>query len=58
MNMDDRFEVMYQQGDFFSTWYEVIKDRETGVHYLKWQKGEVGGMTPLLDDEGKPVIEK
>ena len=34
----------------------VWVDRETGVNYL-WQfTGHAGGMTPLLDREGKPII--
>lgn len=31
-------------------------DRETGVNYLFHTSGYAGGMTPLLDREGKPVI--
>ena len=37
----------------------ILVDRETGVHYL-WIKSEsgAGGLTPLLDAEGKPVVTK
>ena len=31
-------------------------DRETGVNYLWHSTGHAGGMTPLLDREGKPII--
>ena len=31
-------------------------DRETGVNYLWHSSGEAGGMTPLLEREGKPII--
>ena len=31
-------------------------DRETGVNYLWHSTGHAGGMTPLLDRDGKPVI--
>jgi hypothetical protein len=31
-------------------------DRETGVNYLYHVSGYSGGLTPLLDREGKPVI--
>ena len=31
-------------------------DTETGVNYLFVQGGYAGGLTPLLDKNGKPVI--
>ena len=31
-------------------------DRETGVNYLWHSTGHAGGMTPLLDRDGKSVI--
>ena len=34
----------------------VWVDRETGVNYLWHSTGHAGGMTPLLDREGKPII--
>jgi len=37
---------------------KVIVDRETGVNYLFIQSGYAGGLTPLLDAEGKPIITK
>lgn len=51
---DKRFEVVYSQGTLTST--EIWVDRETGVHYLFHKSGYSGGMAPLLDSEGKPVI--
>lgn len=33
-------------------------DRETGVNYLFHAAGYAGGLTPLLDAEGKPVISR
>lgn len=36
----------------------VIVDKETGVNYLWAQNGTAGGLTPLLDAEGKPIITK
>lgn len=36
----------------------VIVDKETGVNYLWAQNGTAGGLTPLLDVEGKPIITK
>ena len=34
----------------------ILVDRLTGVNYLFVQAGYAGGLTPLLDREGKPVI--
>ncbi len=51
---DKRFEVVYSQG--ITTATEIWVDRETGVNYLFHKSGYSGGLTPLLDREGKPVI--
>ena len=40
----------------FATSSKVIKDTETGVCYLYHGDGYGGGLTPLLDKDGKPVI--
>nr|WP_325181705.1 DUF6440 family protein [uncultured Oscillibacter sp.] len=34
----------------------ILVDRETGVNYLFFQSANAGGLTPLLDREGKPVV--
>ena len=31
-------------------------DRETGVNYVFHASGYAGGLTPLLDRQGKPVV--
>lgn len=48
-----RFERIYSQ-DMGCT--EIYVDKETGVNYLFVHIGHGGGLTPLLDREGKPVI--
>jgi len=35
---------------------EVWVDRETGVNYLFHSSGYAGGLTPLLNRDGTPVI--
>ncbi|MBQ7542292.1 MAG: xylan 1,4-beta-xylosidase [Clostridia bacterium] len=50
----DRFEKVYSQGTMTTT--EIWIDKESGVQYLFHASGYAGGMTPLLDREGKPVI--
>ena len=52
--MEKRFVRTYSQGAITPT--EIWVDTQTGVNYLFHQSGYSGGMTPLLDREGKPVI--
>lgn len=54
MAKEERFEKTYSQGKLNVT--EIWVDRETGVNYLFHASGYAGGMTPLLDRDGKPVI--
>ena len=35
---------------------EIWVDSETGVNYIYHSSGYSGGLTPLIDREGKPVI--
>lgn len=51
---NERFEKIYTQGNVNKI--EIWMDKETGVNYLFRVSGYAGGMTPLLDKEGKPVI--
>lgn len=51
---EERFEKIYSQGIMNVT--EIWVDRETGVNYLYHASGNSGGLTVLLDAEGKPVI--
>ena len=52
--VDDRFIRIFKQGVANVT--EIWVDKETGVNYLFHVSGYAGGMTPLLDKDGKPVI--
>ena len=54
MAKNDRFEKVYSQGSINVT--EIWVDRETGVNYVFHASGSAGGLTPLLDRDGKPVI--
>jgi len=53
MSKEKRFEKIYSQG---MGSMEILVDKETGVNYLYRQSGYSGGMTVLLDKDGKPVI--
>lgn len=53
--MTDRFIKVYsQKGMVVST--EIWVDTETGVNYVFHKDGYAGGLTPLLDKDGKPVV--
>ena len=54
MARDDRFIKVYEQGKLNGT--EIWVDRETGVNYIFHFSGYAGGLTPLLNKEGKPVV--
>ena len=54
MAKNDRFDKVYSQGAM--SVIEIWVDKETGVNYIFRQSGYAGGMTPLLDRDGKPVV--
>ena len=54
MAKKDRFEKVYTQGALSTI--EIWVDKETGVNYIFRQSGDAGGLTPLLDRDGKPVV--
>ena len=49
-----RFEKVYSQGMIEN--FEIWVDRETGVNYLYHASGYSGGLTVLVDAEGKPIV--
>ncbi|MCI8739983.1 MAG: xylan 1,4-beta-xylosidase [Oscillibacter sp.] len=53
--MSKRFVKTYSQG-LVGSGLDIYVDRETGVSYLYAWSGGGGGLTPLLDRDGKPVI--
>jgi len=54
---DNRFVKVYSHGGGFSgpATY-ILVDKETGVNYLYAQSGYAGGLTPLLNRDGTPII--
>lgn len=52
----ERFVRTVKEGSDWTTKREVWVDRETGVNYLWVSSGYAGGLTPLLDRDGKPVV--
>ena len=54
--MDEkRFVRIYKQ-ETLTTLLEIWMDRDTGVNYLYRRNGYSGGMTVLVDRDGKPLI--
>ena len=54
MRQDDRFIRIYSKGAMNTN--EIWIDRETGVNYFYHAAGYSGGLTPLLDKDGKPIV--
>ena len=55
MAKEKRFEKIYAQ-EMGTT--EIWVDRETGVNYLYHSSGYSGGLTVLVDQDGKPIVTK
>ena len=54
---------MAKEKRFIKTWSdgalgcnEICVDRKTGVNYLYHSAGYSGGLTVLVDREGKPIV--
>lgn len=54
MKGEARFVCIYKQGTIDKT--EIFADTETGVNYIFRTAGYAGGLSVLLDSDGKPVI--
>ncbi len=53
----DRFVcTVISGGAFDACQCRVLVDRKTGVNYLWTASGYAGGLTVLLDAEGKPIV--
>ncbi len=56
----ERFEVVNKEGGLMNAAGQILilRDKETGVQYLWIVSGYAGGLTPLLDADGKPLIDR
>ena len=52
---EKRFVKTYSQGGF-DTAVQIWVDKKTGVNYLYTQSGYAGGLSPLLNRDGTPVV--
>lgn len=53
---EKRFIKIHTEGGFADNLMQIWVDRQTGVNYLFTAAGYSGGLTVLLDGQGKPVI--
>ena len=51
---EKRFVKVWSDGAFGSN--EIWVDKKTGVNYLFHASGYAGGLTPLLNRDGTPVV--
>ena len=58
MAEEKQFKRIYHQGGFSTPAVDILVDRKTGVNYIFTASGYAGGLTVLLDRDGKPVISK
>ena len=57
MAKEKRFvKILSEGGGFADNLMQIWVDRQTGVNYLYSASGYSGGLTVLLDREGKPVV--
>ena len=54
---ENRFTLEKEKLKGMSTGALVITDEETGVQYLFVSQGYAGGLTVLVDAEGKPLLD-
>ena len=54
MKKGKRFIKVWTDGAFGNN--EIWVDRETGVNYLYHSGGYGGGLTVLVDKDGKPIV--
>ena len=53
---EKRFVKVYSQSGFSGPSMQILVDRETGVNYVYAASGYSGGITPLLNRDGTPVV--
>ena len=58
MKENERFVRTQKEGSGFGNLRELWVDKQTGVTYLWMCSGYAGGLTPLLDVAGNPVISR
>ena len=52
---DKRFELVFKENIGGLSGVRILRDRRTGVQYLFVVEGYAGGLTALLDMDGRPI---
>ena len=54
---EERFVKTFEEGSAaFGVQRTILVDKQTGVNYLWVASGYSGGLTPLLDPRGYPIV--
>ena len=57
MAKDDRFQIVQQEGNGLTSPQRIVlMDTTTGVQYLFVQSGYAGGLCPLVNRDGGPLM--
>lgn len=58
LEKSSRFIVVHEEGSPLRDEGKrlIVVDKLTGVNYLWFNSGNAGGLTPLLDKIGKPIV--
>ena len=57
MGKNDRFQIIQEEGNGLTSPQRVVlMDTTTGVQYLFVQSGYAGGLCPLLNRDGGPLM--
>ena len=57
MGKNDRFQIVQQEGNGLSSPQRIVlMDTATGVQYLFVQSGYAGGLCPLVNRDGGPLM--
>lgn len=53
-----RMKLVAKEGNAFGTNMKILVDTETKVQYMYIHEGFSGGLSVMLDQEGKPILYK
>lgn len=57
MAKNDHFQIVQEEGNSLTSCQRIVlMDTETGVQYLFVHSGYAGGLCPLLDRDGQPLV--
>jgi len=54
---NERFIIIQEDKQSFAVSTRILKDKQTGVLYMFHSEGYAGGLTVLVDKDGKPLVD-